>query len=102
MLGTRPSSKLTAEEHAKNNLPDVLTRWHKREGAERDRARTEQSFAVKREEIAATNYDLSLNRYKEVVHEHVKHVAPLQLIAELNAIESDIQAGLKQLEGMLK
>ena len=102
MLGTRPSSKLTAEEHAKNNLPDVLTRWHKREGAERDRARTEQSFAVKREEIAANNYDLSLNRYKEVVHEHVKHVAPLQLIAELNAIEADIQAGLKQLEGMLK
>ena len=102
MLGTHPSSKLTAEEHAKNNLPDLLERWHKREGAERDRARTEQSFAVKREEIAAADYDLSLNRYKEVVHEHVEHVAPLQLIAELNAIEEDIQAGLKQLEGMLK
>jgi type I restriction enzyme M protein len=101
-LGTHPSSKLTAEEHEKNNLPDVLARWHKREGAERDRKRTEQSFAVKREEIAAADYDLSLNRYKEVVHEHVEHVAPLQLIAELNAIEADIQAGLKQLEGMLK
>ena len=101
-LGTHPSEKLTAEEHAKNNLPDVLARWHKREGAERDRARTEQSFAVKREEIAAADYDLSLNRYKEVVHEHVEHVAPLQLMAELNAIEADIQGGLKQLEGMLK
>ena len=101
-LGTHPSSKLTAEEHEKNNLPDVLERWHKREGSERDRARTEQSFAVKCEEIKANDYDLSLNRYKEVVHEHVEHVAPLQLIAELNAIEADIQAGLKQLEGMLK
>ena len=101
-LGTHPSAKLTAEEHAKNNLPDVLERWHKREGTERDRARTEQSFAVKREEIEAADYDLSLNRYKEVVHEHVDHVAPLQLIAELNAIEADIQAGLKQLEDMLK
>lgn len=101
-LGTHPTAKLTAEEHSKNNLPDLLARWHKREGTERDRARTEQSFAVKREEIAAADYDLSLNRYKEVVHEHVEHVAPLQLIAELNAIEADIQAGLKQLEGMLK
>jgi type I restriction enzyme M protein len=101
-LGTHPSSKLTDEEHAKNNLPDVLARWHKREGTERDRARTEQSFAVKREEIAANDYDLSLNTYKEVVHEHVEHVSPLQLISELNAIEADIQAGLKQLEGMLK
>ena len=101
-LGTHPTAKLTAEEHSKNNLPDVLERWHKREGTERDRARTEQSFAVKREEIAAADYDLSLNRYKEVIHEHVEHVAPLQLIAELNAIEDEIQVGLKKLEGMLK
>jgi type I restriction enzyme M protein len=101
-LGTHPGAKLTAEEHEKNNLPDVLKRWHKREGTERDRARTEQSFAVKRQEIATADYDLSLNRYKEVVHEHVEHVAPLKLIAELNDIEADIQAGLKKLEGMLK
>ena len=73
-----------------------------RAGTERERTRTEQSFTVKREEIKAADYDLSLNRYKEVVHEHVEHVAPLQLIAELNALEADIQAGLKQLEGMLK
>jgi type I restriction enzyme M protein len=101
-LGTHPGAKLTAEEHEKNNLPDVLKRWHKREGTERDRARTEQSFVVKRQEIATADYDLSLNRYKEVVHEHVEHVAPLKLIAELNDIEADIQAGLKKLEGMLK
>jgi type I restriction enzyme M protein len=101
-LGTHPSSKLSAEEHAKNNLPDLLERWHKRESSERDRARTEQSFAVKREEIVAADYDLSLNRYKEVVYEHVEHTSPLQLISELNAIEADIQAGLKQLEDMLK
>lgn len=101
-LGTHPSDRLTVEEHQKNNLPDVLERWHKREGSERDRKRTEQSFAVKREEIKAADYDLSLNRYKEVVHEHVEHQAPLQLIAEINSIEADIQAGLKQLEGMLK
>ena len=80
----------------------MFTRWKEREGAERNRARTEQSFTVKREEIAAADYDLSLNRYKEVVHEVVEHVSPLQLIAELNAIEVEIQAGLKQLEGMLK
>jgi type I restriction enzyme M protein len=101
-LGTHPSAKLTKEEHEKNNLPDVLERWHKREGTERGRARTEQSFAVKREEIQAADYDLSLNRYKEVIHEHVEHVSPLQLIEELNAIEAEIQIGLKHLEGMLK
>jgi type I restriction enzyme M protein len=102
LLGTHPSRALTSDEHAKNNLADLFARWNEREGTERNRARTEQSFAVKREEIAEADYDLSLNRYKEVVHEIVKHVPPLQLIAELNAIEVEIQAGLKQLEGMLK
>ena len=89
-------------EFLKNNLADLLTRWHQREGRELARTKTEQSFTVKREEIAAADYDLSLNRYKEVVNEHVEHTPPLQLIAELQAIEADIQAGLKQLEGMLK
>jgi type I restriction enzyme M protein len=101
-LGTHPSTKLTAEEHLKNNLPDLLDRWKKRKNTERDHVRTEQSFSVKREEIAAAGYDLSMNRYKEVVHENVEHVPPLQLIAELNDIEADIQTSLKQLEGMLK
>ena len=101
-LGTHPSSKLNAEEHAKNNLPDVLERWHKRESSERDRARTEQSFAVKRKEIVAADYDLSLNRYKEVVHEEVEHVPPKQIIAELKILEHEIQTSLIELESLLK
>ena len=44
----RPATALSEEEHAKNNLPDVLARWAGRNGAERDRARTEQSFCVRR------------------------------------------------------
>lgn len=101
-LGTHPSTQLTPDEHEKNNLPDVLTRWGKRESSERNRARTEQSFTVTREEIASADYDLSLNRYKEVVHELVEYIPPLQLIDEINTIEVEIKAGLKQLEGMLR
>jgi type I restriction enzyme M protein len=102
LLGIHPCRPLSGEEHTKNNLPDVLARWHQRSGKERDRSRTEQSFVVKREEIQAADYDLSLNRYKEVVHEQVEHVPPLKLIAELSALEDEIQAGLKQLSEMLR
>ncbi len=31
-LGAIPLAALTAEEHAKNNLPDILSRWQQREG----------------------------------------------------------------------
>lgn len=101
-LGAVPATALTADEHVKNNLPDVVARWLKRDTTEVGNVRTAQSFCVAAAEIAAAGYDLSLNRYKEVVHEHVEHVAPQQLIAELKQLEAEIHAGLVELEGLLK
>ena len=48
-------------EIADNDIPDIVARFHNLEG-ERDRKRTEQSFLVPREEIAANDYDLSINK----------------------------------------
>ncbi len=93
---------LSKEEHAKNNLPDVLARWHQRETTERKHPRTAQSFCVPLAEIMEKNYDLSLNRYKEVVHEEVKHDPPQKILAELKALEKEILQGIEELEGMLK
>ena len=99
-LGPVPKTALAADEHPKNNLPDVLTRWAEREGSERERPRTAQSFCVPRADIAANGYDLSLNRYKEVVHEAVEHRPPKEILAELAKLEEEIQRGMKELEGM--
>ncbi len=101
-LGAVPRTALKAEEHAKNNLPDVLARWRLREGKERKRARTDQSFCVAKKDIVAEGYDLSLNRYKVLVHEEVQHRAPKEILAELAKLEAEIQKGMKELEGMLK
>ena len=101
-LGVQPKVKLSADEHAKNNLPDVLARWLQRDSGEQNNERTVQSFTVPKAELAENGYDLSLNRYKQVVHEHVEHVPPMQLIAELKQLEIEIQSGLIELEEMLK
>jgi type I restriction enzyme M protein len=101
-LGAVPKTPLSAEEHAKNNLPDVLARWRDRDGAERERARTAQSFAVSKADIAAQGYDLSINRYKEVVHEEIDHRPPKEILAELAKIEEEIQQGMRELEEMLR
>ncbi|MEU1403988.1 class I SAM-dependent DNA methyltransferase [Streptomyces sp. NPDC005728] len=92
---------LNEAEHAKNNLPDVLARWRRRNGSEQERARTEQSFCVPKEEIAAQDYDLSLNRYKETVHEEVEHRAPGEIMDDLARIESEIQQGMSELKILL-
>ncbi len=95
------AAKLGETEHEKNNLPDVLARWRARDGAERNRPRTAQSFVVPKADIAAAGWDLSLNRYKEIVREEVQHPAPKEILAELMALEDDIRAGMQKLEEML-
>ena len=90
-LGVSPAQPLSEAEHSKNNLPDALTRWAQRDGSEQSRPRTAQSFCVPKADIAAQGYDLSLNRYKEVVHEAVDHVHPLEILAKLKQLEAEIQ-----------
>jgi type I restriction enzyme M protein len=101
LLGVTPAQPLSAAEHAKNNLPDVLARWGQRETSERGRARTAQSFCVPKADIDANGYDLSINRYKEVVHDVVEHLPPKVILAKLATLEGEIQAGMKELEEML-
>ena len=101
-LGPGPAQPLSAEEHGKNNLPDVLARWQQRDGVERERPHTAQSFCVPKADIAANGYDLSLNRYKEVVYEEVQHVSPQQLLAELAELDREIEQGMKELEEMVR
>jgi type I restriction enzyme M protein len=101
-LGPVPVVELSDEEHEKNNLPDLLMRWDERAGAERDRPRTAQSFTVARALIANDKaYDLSINRYKETVHDEIQHQSPASIIAELRRLEAEIVNGLETLEEMV-
>jgi type I restriction enzyme M protein len=100
-LGPVPDEALSEDEHAKNNLPDVATRWKKRVTDERKRPRSAQSFCVPREEIAEQGYDLSLNRYKEIEYEEVEHRAPGEIMDELECLEKEIHDGMIELRGIL-
>ena len=84
----------------KSDLADILARWRKRK-AEKKRARTEQSFLVPKAEIAENDYDLSINRYKEVVYEAVEYDPPKVILARLAELEEEIAEGRKELEGLL-
>jgi type I restriction enzyme M protein len=94
-------SPLDLEKHEKNNLPDIIQRFHNL-GEEKNRERTEQSFLVPKEEIAENDYDLSINRYKEIVYELVDYDSPIKILTELDNMEKEIQERLKHLRGLLK
>ena len=94
-------STLTDDEHAKNNLPDALARWNQRDGTEADRARTDQSFCVPKADIAANDYDLSINWYKEIVYDEIDYPAPSTILDDLAELETEIQQGIQDLKAML-
>ncbi|QNU24336.1 type I restriction-modification system subunit M [Geobacillus zalihae] len=84
-----------------NDIPDIIARFHNRE-AEKDRKRTEQSFFVPVEEIRENDYDLSINKYKEIEYEEVQYEAPSIILKRIREIEEQIVDGLRELEDMLK
>src|SRR5262249_43261407 len=100
-LGCLPTQPLTPKEHEKNNLPDILVRWWHRNKAERKNPRTAQSFCVPKSDIFSQGYDLSVNRYKEVIHAELEHQSPKEIIAALTKLELEIQQGIKKLEERL-
>lgn len=85
----------------KSDLPELLKRWQNR-AKEKSRKRTDQSFLVPKSEIAANDYDLSINRYKEVAYEAVEYDSPKVILKRLAKLEEEIEKGRKELEGMLK
>jgi type I restriction enzyme M protein len=99
-FGPRPEVPLTPEEHEKNNLPDVIARWSAR-NPKTDTDRKAQAFFVPKAEIVENKYDLSINRYKEIVHEEVQYDPPKVILARLKKLEAEIARDLEELEGML-
>ncbi|HDZ8837450.1 N-6 DNA methylase [Aeromonas veronii] len=75
---------------------------HRADGAERDYLdRTQSAFIVPKSEIAAQKYDLSINRYKQVVYQEEQYEAPTVILGKLKALENEILADLNALEKML-
>lgn len=83
-----------------NDIPDILARFHNLEG-EVDRKPTEQSFFVDKAAIVANGYDLSINRYKEVVYEKVEYDPPQVIMARLDELSLDIASKMEELRGLI-
>ncbi len=100
-IGVVPAVMLNADEHKRNNLPDILRCWKLRLHKEDGGTQPSQNFLVPRASIALANWDLSLNRYKEVVGEEVIYRSPLQIIEDVERLEVEINAGLDRIRELI-
>ena len=83
-----------------NDIPDIVARFHKLKD-ENKRKRTDKSFMVPVKEIRDNKYDLSINRYKEVVYEEKTYEKPEVIIGQIEALDKERADLLKQLKSML-
>jgi hypothetical protein len=93
--------ELTAEQLEKNNLPDLVARFRKRNSSERARKRTEQSFTVSIDDIRDTGYELSMNRYKEVVFQDEEIRDPQEILDDIAALDREIAEALAKVRDLL-
>lgn len=82
-----------------NDIPDILARFG--QASESSRARTDKSFLVPKAEIVEKGYDLSINRYKELVYESVSYESSEVILDKVAALESEVMKGIEALRGML-
>ena len=88
------------QEISECDIPDIINRFNHLE-AEQDRARTDQSFFVPVDEIIANDYDLSINKYKEVVYEKIEYEPTEVIVGKIEQLEIEIQAEMKELKKLL-
>lgn len=80
---------------------DILNRWNNIE-AEKTRTRLEKSFFVPAQEIKDNNYDLSINKYKEVAYEQKTYDTPEVILGRLKDIDMEVVKVREELESLLK
>jgi type I restriction enzyme M protein len=83
-----------------NDIPDILERWKNRAN-EVGNARTEKCFGVPLSEIQANGWDLTINRYKEVVHEEVVYDKPADIIREIEELDVERSKAMRKLKELI-
>ena len=83
-----------------NDIPDILERFHNQD-KEADRKRTEKSFLVPFEEIKENDWDLSINRYKEIEYKEIEYASPTEIIEEIEELDKERIESLDSLKALL-
>lgn len=84
-----------------NDIPDIIDRFNNLD-KEVERRRIDQSFFVDKEEIVENDYDLSINKYKEVIYEKVEYPPTSEILADIESLNKEIEKNLEELKALLK
>lgn len=84
-----------------NDIPDIIQRFHNLE-EEKKRSRTDTSFFVPKDEIVENGYDLSINRYKEIVREKIEYEDPEVVLSRIENLHHQVSEALAEYKNIIK
>jgi len=84
-----------------NDIPDIIERFRNLD-KEAERARTDKSFFVEKDEIKENDYDLSINKYKEIEYVPIEYPSTLEIMTDIRELEMEIGQAMDELEKMLQ
>ena len=84
-----------------NDIPDIIQRFNALDN-EKERKRTDKSFFVTKKEIVENDYDLSINKYKEIEYEKIEYPPTKDIMKEILEINNEIAKELKELSDLLE
>lgn len=87
-----------------NDIADIIARYlslDTKPSTEKSRSRTDKSFLVPFEEIKDNDWDLSINRYKEIIYEEVEYDSPSEIIADIERLDAERNQALGLLKELL-
>ncbi len=84
-----------------NDIPYIIERFRNRD-RETERARTEKSFFVPKQEITDNDYDLSINKYKKQEYVPVEYPPTGEILEQIFELERQIGEELEELKEMLE
>lgn len=83
-----------------NDIPDIIERF-KNLDKEAERKRTDKSFMVPKQDIVDNDYDLSINKYKEIEYIPVEYPPTSEIMANIRELEVEIGKEIDELEKLL-
>ena len=85
------------------DIPDIIEKWKAiKENNNLEPAKEDKWFWVGKEEILGNDYDLSINKYKEIEYEEVVYEKPAVILSKLEELENSILQDVESLKGMVK
>lgn len=84
-----------------NDIADIIKRFHSL-SEEEERKRTDKSFFVPKQEIVDNDYDLSINKYKEVEYTPVEYPPTSEIMAKILELDQEAAKELAELKKMLE